>query len=113
MIICLITNMKSFIAKRAISILVNLRHLRLKLPKYKENNKKIHNTFDHNLKNIPLHIMSNVSPERYHLVILVLQDGAPTSKISKMVLNALRDKTLHIKIISILYTNHNKQISLA
>ena len=41
--------MKNFIAKRVISILVNLRHLRFKLLKYKENNKKICNTFDHNL----------------------------------------------------------------
>ena len=30
--------MKSFIAKRVISILVNLRYLRFKLLKYKENN---------------------------------------------------------------------------
>ena len=40
--------MKSFIAKRVISILVNLRYLRFKLLKYKEYNKKICNTFDHN-----------------------------------------------------------------
>ena len=45
--------MKTFIAKRVISILVNLRYLRFKLLKYKENNKKICNTFDHNFKNIP------------------------------------------------------------
>ena len=32
--------MKSFIAKRLNSILVNLRYLRFKLLKYKENNKK-------------------------------------------------------------------------
>ena len=47
--------MKSFIAKRLNSILVNLRYLRFKLLKYKENNKKICNTFDHNFKNIPLY----------------------------------------------------------
>ena len=47
--------MKSFIAKRVISILVNLRYLRFKLLKYKENNKKICNTFDLNFKNIPLY----------------------------------------------------------
>ena len=46
-------HMKSFIAKRLNSILVNLRYLRFKLLKYKENNKKICNTFDHNFKNIP------------------------------------------------------------
>ena len=55
--------MKSFIAKRVISILVNLRYLRFKLLKSKENNKKICNTFD-NFKNIPLYVMSNVSLER-------------------------------------------------
>ena len=84
--------LKSFIAKRVISILVNLRYLRFKLLKYKENNKKICNTFDHNFKNIPLYIMSNVSLERYYFV---LYDGALTLKMSKMVLNAFCDKTLH------------------
>ena len=52
--------MKSFIAKRLNSILVNLRYLRFKLLKYKENNKKMCNTFDHNFKNIPLYIMRKV-----------------------------------------------------
>ena len=60
--------MKSFIAKRVISILVNLRYLRFKLLKYKEN-KTIFNTFDHNFKHIPLYIMSNVSLERYYFVL--------------------------------------------
>ena len=50
--------MKSFIVKRVISILANLRYLRFQLLKYKENNKKICDTFDHNFKNIPLYIMS-------------------------------------------------------
>ena len=59
--------MKSFIAKRVNSILVNLRYLRFKLLKYKENNKNICNTFDHNFKNIPLYIMRKVSSERYYL----------------------------------------------
>ena len=81
--------MKSFIAKRVISILVNLRYLRFKLLKYKENNKKIFNTFDHNFKNIPLYIMSNVSLERYYFV---LYDGALTLKMPKMALNAFCDK---------------------
>ena len=48
-------HMNSFIAKRLNSILINLRYLRFKLLKYKENNKKICNTFDHNFKNIPLY----------------------------------------------------------
>ena len=85
--------MKSFIAKRVISILVNLRYLRFKLLKYKENNKKICNTFDHNFKNIPLYIMSNVSLERYYFV---LYNGALTLKMSKMALNAFCDKTLQM-----------------
>ena len=87
--------MKSFIAKRVISILVNLRYLRFKLLKYKENNKKICNTLDHNFKNIPLYIMSNVSLERYYFV---LYDGALTLKMSKMALNAFCDKTLQIQL---------------
>ena len=84
--------MKSFIAKRVISILVNLRYSRFKLLKYKEN-KKICNTFDHNFKNIPLYIMSNVSLERYYFV---LYDGALTLKMSKMALNEFCDKTLQL-----------------
>jgi len=58
-------------------ILVNLRYLSFKLLKYKESNKKICNTFDHNFKNIPLYIMSNVSLERYYFVSY---DGALTLK---------------------------------
>ena len=85
--------MKSFIAERLNSILVNLRYLRFKLLKYKENNKKNCNTFDHNFKNIPLYIMRKVSLERYYFV---LYDCALTSKISKMALKSFCDKTLHI-----------------
>ena len=66
----------SFIAKRVISILVNLR---FKLLKYKENNKKICNTFDDNFKYIPLYIMKKISLERYYFV---LYDGALTLKMS-------------------------------
>ena len=62
--------MKSFIAKRVNSILVNLRYLRFKLLKYKEYNNKIVNTFDHNFKNVPLYkiIMRKVSLKRYYFV---------------------------------------------
>ena len=45
--------MNIFIAKRVISIFVNFRYLRFKLVKYKENNKKICDTFGHNFKYIP------------------------------------------------------------
>ena len=98
--------MTIFIAKRVIFILVNLRYLRFKLLKYKENNKKICNTFDHNFKNIPVYIMSNVSLERYYFV---LYDGALTLKMSKMALNAFCDKTLHMyaDVISILRNEIN------
>ena len=70
--------MKSFISKPVNSNLVDLRYLRFKLLKYKENNKKICNTFDHNFKNIPLYIMRKVSLDRYYLY-----DGALTLKMSK------------------------------
>ena len=85
--------LKSFIAKRLNSILVNLRYLRFKLLKYKENNKKNCNTFDHNFKNIPLYIMRKVSLERYYFV---LYDCALTSQISKMALKSFCDKTLQL-----------------
>ena len=88
--------MKSFIAKRVISIFVNLRCLQLKLLKYKENNKNIYETFDHNFKNIHSCIMSYVSFERQYFV---LHDGALTSKMSKMALNQFCDETLQILIL--------------
>ena len=46
-------HLKSLFAKTDKSIFVKLRYLRLKLLKYKENNKKIYDTFDHNFKNNP------------------------------------------------------------
>ena len=93
---------KSFIAKRVISNLVNLVNLRFKLLKYKENNKKIYNSSDHNFKNIPLYIMSNASfIEMYYFV---LYDGALTFKMSKMALNAFCDKTLNNNNILHLYS---------
>ena len=85
--------MKSFIAKQVNSILVNLRYLRFKLLKYKEYNKKICNTFDHNFKNIPSYIMRKVSLERHYFV---LYNGVLTLKMSKMALNPFCDKPLHI-----------------
>ena len=62
--------------------MVNLRYLRFKLLKYKEN-KKICNTFDHKFKNIPLYVMRKVSLERYYFV---LYNGARTLNMSKMAL---------------------------
>ena len=82
------------------SILVNLRYLRFKLLKYKENNKKICKTFYHNFKNIPLYIMRKVSLEMYYFV---LYDCAITSQMSKMALKSFCDKTLHIYIYIYIY----------
>ena len=42
---------------------------------YKENNKKMCNTSDHDFKNIHLYIMSKISLERHYFV---LYDGALT-----------------------------------
>ena len=47
--------MKNFIAKLVRSIFVNLIYSRLKLLKYRENNKNIRNTLVHKFKNIPLY----------------------------------------------------------
>ena len=99
-------HMKSFIAERVKSILVNLRYLRFKLLKYKEN-KKICNTFDHNFKNISLYIMRKVSLEIYYFV---LYDGALTVKISKMALNSFCDETIHIHVV-IMHKQHNDNIA--
>ena len=78
--------MKSFIAKRVNSILVNLRYLRFKLLKYK-GNKKICNTFDHNFKNIPLY-MRKVSLDLFSIIRWCLY----FNKMSKMTLNSFCDK---------------------
>ena len=51
-------HMKSFIAKRVKSILVNLRYFRFKLLIYKENNKKVCDTIDHSFKNVSVYLMS-------------------------------------------------------
>ena len=100
--------MKSFIAKRVNSILVNLRYLRFKLLKYTENNKKICNSLDHDFKNIPLYIMKKISLERYYIV---LYNGALTLKMSKMALNPICDKTLHI-ILPNIFSSHTYLILL-
>ena len=59
--------MKSFITQWVISILVNLRYLRLKLLKYKETTKKICDTFDNNKKNIPVYVQA-----KYHFKGIML-----------------------------------------
>ena len=86
--------MKSFIAKRVNSILVNLRYLTFKLLKYKKNITKFVILLIITSKIFLYKIMRKVSLERYYFV---LYDGALTLKISKMALNSFCDKTLHIK----------------
>ena len=56
--------LKSLNAKTDISIIINLRHLRLKLLNNKENNKKICHIFHHNFKNIPCFVISEVIIEK-------------------------------------------------
>ena len=84
--------MESFIAKRVISILVNLRYLRFKLLEYKENNKKICNTFDHNFK------ISCICNEQCIIrkVLFCIIRWCPYFRMSKMALNAFCDKTFHM-----------------
>ena len=56
--------------------------MRLKFLKYKENNKKMYDTFDHNFKNIPSYTMSYVLIIERHYVLLydhvlqILENGA-------------------------------------
>ena len=58
--------MKSLNSKTDISIFINLRYLRLKLLKHKENNKKVCHISHHNFKNIPCYVMSEVSLKRFY-----------------------------------------------
>ena len=48
---------------------MNLRYLRLKLLKKKENNKKICHIFHHNYINIPCYVMSEVSLKRFYFAL--------------------------------------------
>ena len=61
--------MKSLNAKTDISIFINLRYLRLKLLKNKENNKKICDIFHHIFKNISCYLTSEVSLKRFYFVL--------------------------------------------
>ena len=67
------TIMKSLFAKTDKSLFVKLRYLRLKIKKNKEINKNFCVTFDHNFKNIPLYVMSNISFERYYMTVTLHQ----------------------------------------
>ena len=61
--------MKSLNAKTDISSFINLRYLRLKLLKNKENNIKICNIFHHNFKTIPCYVTSEVSLKRFYFAL--------------------------------------------
>ena len=62
-------NYEELNSKTDISIFINLRYLRLKLLKNKENNKKICHIFHHNFKNIPCYVMSEVSFKRFYFAL--------------------------------------------
>ena len=81
--------MKSLFAKTDKYIFVKLRYLPLKIKKNKENDKNFCVTFDHNFKNIPLYVMSNISFERYNFILC---DSYLISKMSKMDLSVFAYK---------------------
>ena len=85
-------HLKSFIAGRLSSILVNLRYLILGLLKCRENSEEVCDAFGRDFKNVPLYIMRKVSLER----CFVLCDCALTSKISKMAFGSFCDGALHL-----------------
>ena len=76
-----INYLKSLNAKTDISICINLRYLRLKLLKNKENNKKICHIFHHNFNNIPCYVMSEVTLKRFYFALF---DGGLTLKTLKL-----------------------------
>ena len=86
-------HMKSLNAKTDISIFINVRYLRLKLRKNKENNKKICHIFHHIFKNIPCYVMSEVSLKRFYFALF---DDGLTLKTLKLVFIGFCIQTLHI-----------------
>ena len=64
-----ISKYEEFEFKTDTSIFINLRYLRLKLLKNKENNNKICHIFHHNFKNIPCYVMSEVSLKRFYCAL--------------------------------------------
>ena len=88
--------MKSFIAKRFKSILVNLRYLRFKLLKYREYNKKICDILDHNVRCIMYNELGII---RKALFCIILYGSALTLKMSKMALNPFCDLTFQIVFV--------------
>ena len=85
--------MKSLNSKTDISIFINLRYLRLKLLKNKENNKKICHIFHHNFKSIRCYVMSEVSLKRFYFALF---DDGLTLKTLKLAFINFLIQTLHI-----------------
>ena len=87
--------MKSLNAKTNmyISICINLRYLRLKLLKSKENNKKICDIFHHNFKNILCYVTSEISLKRFYFA---LSDDGLTLKTLKLAFIGFCIQTLQI-----------------
>ena len=75
-------NVKSLNAKTDVSIFINLRYLRLKLLKNKENDKKICDIFHHSFKYIPCYVMSEKSMKRFYFALF---DDGLTLKTLKLV----------------------------
>ena len=86
-------NIRSLNSKIDISIFINLRYLRLKLLKNKENDKKICHIFHHNFKNIPCYVMSEVSLKRLYFA---LYDDGLTLKTLEFAFIGFLIQTLHI-----------------
>ena len=84
--------MKSFIAKRVNPILFNLRYLRFKLLKYKEN-MKMCNTL--NLKTSKIFLLYNEEGIIRKVLFCIIQ-WCPYFKNVKMALNTFCHKSLHI-----------------
>ena len=76
-----------------INFFVNLRYLRLKMLKNKENIKKICKNFPHNFKNIPCYVMSEVLLKRFYFALF---DDGLALKTLKMAFIGFLIQTLHI-----------------
>ena len=99
--------MKSLNSKTDISISINLRYLRLKLLKNKENNKKICHIFNHNFKNIPCYVMNYVSLKGFYFALF---DDGLTLKTLKLAFIGFWIQTLHIIIC--LFCSFTKSIEV-
>ena len=100
MFIYIMYNLKRLNSKTEISIFINLRYLRLKLLKNKENNKKICHIFHHYFKNIPYYVMSEVLKRFY----FALFDDGLTLKTLKLAFIGFWIQTLHLYVLYYTFT---------